>query len=254
MDKSNKGEPPGKLKPRTRRVMSLFEEDYSLRPLSSWLLEYRESPQLRDRYVQVLNLMNRLLGKGHLTFKGEQDGDGEFLFEQKGLKVPFPALSDGYRAYLGWISDLLYHVCHTCPSGKKLVENQGIVMVDEIDLHLHPKWQMTVLPTLAKALPKIQFIITSHSPLVVGSLEWMNIIVMKPGTKGASLAKRLSEPVHGLDADQVLLTDFFGLDTTRTGVKETRMKKLTLAARAGSKAAADDLLKEWSKGLEEARE
>jgi len=57
-----------------------------------------------------------------------------------------------------------------------------------------------------------------------------------------------------LDADQVLLTDFFGLDSTRTGVKETRMKKLTLAARAGSKAAADDLLKEWSKGLEEARE
>ena len=235
---------------RAKRVMGLFEEDYALRPLNTWLPEFRSSNQLRGRYTQTVHLINRLMAKSRYQFNGEQDKDGEFLFDRGGLKVPFPALSDGYRAYVGWIADLLFHICHTCPSGKKLVENRGIVMVDEIDLHLHPKWQMTVLPTLAKELPNIQFIATSHSPLVVGSLEWMNIIVMQAGSKQSSVARRLPEPVHGLDADQVLLTDFFGLESTRVGVKDRKMKTLTLKARSGDDRAAEQLLRVWSKGLE----
>lgn len=253
-EKSSRFQPSTKSGERAKRVMGLFEDDYSLRPLNTWLPQYRDSKKFRPRYKEAVELINGLMGKSHYQFSGEQDHEGEFLFERGGLKVPFPALSDGYRAYVGWIADLLYHVCRTCPPKKHLVENRGLVMVDEIDLHLHPKWQMTVLPTLAGALPNIQFIATSHSPLVVGSLEWMNIIVMKPGTKQSSHAERLPEPVHGLDADQVLLTDFFGMESTRTGVKDTQLKSLTLAARSGSKTAADQLLKEWSKGLEEARE
>lgn len=236
---------------RAQRIRSLFEEAYSLMPFPLWMP--RLEAENRGRFVQVKNLINRLLVGTGYRFTGERDL-GEYLFDRGGLQVPFPALSDGYRAFLGWIGDLLYHVCHTCPSGKKLVENRGIVMVDEIDLHLHPRWQMKVLPRLAKALPNIQFIVTSHSPLIVGSLEWMNIIVMAPGPQKSTIAKRLEEAVHGLDADQVLLTDFFGLDTTRAAPKESRLKTLTLAARSGNKAAADELLKEWSKGLEEAME
>jgi predicted ATP-binding protein involved in virulence len=164
--------------------------------------------------------------------------------------VPFPALSDGYRAFLGWIGDLLYHVCLTCPSGMKLVDNKGIVMVDEIDLHLHPKWQMTILPQVAQALPNIQFIVTSHSPLIVGSLEWMNIIVMKEGCAHTNTTQRIEWAVHGLDADQVLLTEFFGMESTRANVKDLEMRRLTLQARSGNDNAAMKLLSLWSKGLE----
>ena len=131
-----------------------------------------------------------------------------------------------------------------------LHENCGMVFVDEIDLHLHPKWQMTVLNTLATELPKIQFIATSHSPLLVGSLEWMNIIVMESGPKQSSLAKRIEMPVHGLDADQVLLTDFFGMATTRAPGKKRQLKELSLKARDGDTEAAKQILMEMSKGLE----
>jgi hypothetical protein len=169
------------------------------------------------------------------------------------VAVPFPALSDGYRAFLGWLGDLLFHVCETCPSGKKLKETKGIVMVDEIDLHLHPKWQMTVLQTLAKEMPNIQFIVTSHSPLIVGSLEWMNIIVMQPGPRQSSTTKRIEWAVHGLDADQVLLTDFFGMDSTRAPGKKRTLKDLTLKAREGDTEAAKELLKQMSRGVEVAK-
>lgn len=232
---------------RAQRVQSLFEEAYSLIPLNTWLPRFKS--QNPGRYKQVINLINKLMGKGHYTFRGAMEQE-EYVFERGGLKVPFPAMSDGYRAYLGWIGDLLYHVCTTCPSGKKLMENRGIVMVDEIDLHLHPKWQMSVLPTLANALPNIQFIVTSHSPLIVGSLEWMNIILMSPAPRQSSQPKRLESAVHGLDADQVLLTDFFGLESTRAHGKKRRLKDLTLQARQGDTDAAKELLDEMSEGLE----
>lgn len=163
---------------RAQRIQGLFEDSYSLYPLGSWLPNFKTGNP--GRYKQVINLINRLLKNEDFVFEGAMDKKGEFLFKQNGLEVPFPALSDGYKAFLGWVGDLLYHVCQTCPSGKKLAENRGIVMVDEIDLHLHPKWQMSILPTLAEHLPNIQFIVTSHSPLIVGTLEWMNIILMSP--------------------------------------------------------------------------
>ncbi len=236
---------------RAQRVQSLFEEAHSLIPLNAWLPEFKSRNP--GRFKQAVNLVNRLMGKGHYTFTGELDDEGEHLFERKGLKVPFPALSDGYRAFLGWVGDLLHHVCATCPGGKKLVDNKGIVMVDEIDLHVHPKWQMTVLSTIARRLPNIQFIVTSHSPLLVGALEWMNLIVMAPGRKQSSRAKRIERPIHGLDADQVLLTDYFALKSTRAPGKERTLKDLTMRAREGDAEAARLLLEQMSQGQEALR-
>lgn len=233
--------------PRAQRVASLFEEAYSLVPLSSWLPEYRQANP--GRYTQVVHLLNRLMGEGHYQFTGDME-EGDYVFSREGQRVPFPALSDGYRAYLGWVGDLLYHVCMTCPSGKKLVDNCGIVMVDEIDLHLHPKWQMTVLPTLAQALPRIQFVVTSHSPLVVGSLQWHNIITMQPTQGQASTLARIPTAVHGLDADQVLLTGFFGLESTRAPGREQELKALSLQARGGDPEAALRLLRAMGAGAE----
>lgn len=250
VSKSTRVEQSGKSSPRAARIMGLFEEDYSLRPLNTWLPRYKASKQLKGRYVQVEHLLNRLVGKGGWRFTGKQDKEGEYLFGYKGAEVPFPALSDGYRAFLGWLGDLLFHTCETCPSGKKLVENKGIVMIDEIDLHLHPRWQMTVLQTLAKELPNIQFIVTSHSPLLVGSLEWMNIILMQPGPKQSSQATRIAWAVHGLDADQVLLTDFFGMESTRAPGKKRALKTLSLQARDGDTEAAKKILEEMSRGME----
>jgi hypothetical protein len=232
---------------RAQRVQGLFQESYPLVPLTAWLPGIRKSNP--GRFAQISALINELMGAGHYKFTGEME-TGEYVFERGGLRVPFPALSDGYRAYLGWIGDLLYHVATTCSSGKKLVENQGIVLVDEIDLHLHPKWQMNVLPILAKGLPNLQFIITSHSPLLVGSLEWMNIIVMKRGVGESSVPRRLQSAVHGLDADQVLLTDFFGMETTRAAGKQTKLKKLTMKARGGDLQAAKELMEQMSRGSE----
>jgi hypothetical protein len=220
---------------RAQRVASLFEDSFSLVPLTYWLSDLKKTNS--GRYTQVVHLIGRLLGPGHYRFT-EKVEQGDYLFERGGLNIPFRAMSDGYRAFLGWIGDLLFHICYGCPSGKKLVESSGIVLVDEIDLHLHPKWQMKVIATVAKALPRMQFVFTSHSPLVAGSLEWMNIIALKIKGKNATSARRLRQSIHGLDADQVLLTDFFELNTTRAKAKRTQLDQLKQKARSGDDEAA----------------
>ena len=228
---------------RAQRIMSLFEETYSLVPLSHWLPRFES--QNPGRFKQVRNLVNRLLGRGRYRFTGELV-DGEYVFEHGRVRVPFPALSDGYRAFLGWIGDLLYHVCETCPRGKRLDENEGIVMIDEVDLHIHPEWQMGLLPRLAQNLPRIQFIVTSHSPLLVGSLEWQNIIIARQRRKARSTVEQIRVDVSRLDADQILLTELFGLESTRSGNQTKRMRALLEKTRQGDANAARRLMDEMS--------
>jgi hypothetical protein len=233
---------------RAQRLQSIFQDSFALFPLGYWLPHLKaDNP---GRYTQVVNLLNRLLGPGHYRFTGEMS-DREYLFERGGMRVPFRSLSDGYRAFIAWVADLLYHVCYGCPSGKKLTESAGIVLVDEIDLHLHPKWQMKVVSTVAKALPRMQFVFTSHSPLVVGSLEWMNIVTLQAGAKtNRTSAKRLKQRVHGLDADQILVTELFGLKTTRAPGKVKQLEDLQRKARHGDKRAAREIILAMAKGTE----
>ena len=184
---------------RAQRVQGIFQDSYSLIPLTYWLPSLRES--YPERYAQVVRLINKILGPGHFKLT-EILKNGDYLFKHGNIPIPFQSLSDGYRAFVGWIADLLYHICIGCPKDKKLVENQGIVMVDEVDLHLHPKWQMTVIETLSEALPKMQFILTSHSPLIAGSLQRSNVIRLKRYGNQTSV-QRVTDNIYGLDADQI---------------------------------------------------
>lgn len=234
---------------RDLRVWSLFEDSFSLIPLASWL------PQLQKknpgRYKQVVSLIDELLAPGHCDFTGKQDKQGDYLFKRGEMPIPFQSLSDGYRAFIGWVADLLFHICFGCPKGKKLVESKGLVLVDEIDLHLHPKWQLQVARTVSRALPNMQFVFTSHSPLVAGSLEWMNIISLRSVVKSnTTRVKRLVQSIHGLDADQVLLTGFFGLSSTMAPAKKRQLDAITERIRSGDKDAPIELIREMSSGVE----
>jgi hypothetical protein len=234
---------------RDLRVLSLFEDAFSLIPLGSWLPELKKGNP--GRYVQVEHLFDRLLKPGGYRFTGDTSEGGDYLFDRGGMGVPLQSMSDGYRAFIGWVSDLLYHICMGAPSGKKLVESRGIVMVDEVDLLLHPRWQMQVIATIARTLPNMQFIFTSHSPLVAGSLEWMNIITLKVNARtNRTRARRLKESIHGLDADQILLTDFFGLTTTRAASKAKELEKLRHRATLGDDAAKRDYIRSLAMGMD----
>jgi len=240
---------PSQLKRRRfryQRVAGLFEDHLGLAPLASWLPRVaHESP---ERFTEIGNLLNELL-PAEARFLGEMEDD-EYLFEHCSVPVPLGALSDGYRAYIGWISDLLYNLSHSAPARSNLRDARGVVLVDEIDLHLHPEWQREVVPVVARALPNLQFVFTTHSPIVAGTLNAGNIFVLEMDGQGASTIRQLEEPIHGLNADQILLSSYFNLDTTRASEAVDDLRDLSRRAMSGDPKAALTFLEKITNGTE----
>jgi len=87
------------------------------------------------------------------------------------VKVPAVALAHGYQSTIAWIADLVGHILlESDENGVAPKDFEGLVLIDEIDLYLHPKWQAQLIPALRKTFPKLQFVATTHSPVVLASL------------------------------------------------------------------------------------
>jgi predicted ATP-binding protein involved in virulence len=95
-----------------------------------------------------------------------------------------------------------------------------------------------VVPSIAKAFPKLQFVLTTHSPIVAGTLTRHNVFVMEAGEGGTSDIVQRDDRIHGLDAEQVLLSPYFGLSTTRAPDAEDELQKLSDKAVKGDLSAA----------------
>jgi len=122
------------------------------------------------------------------------------------LKVEL--LSDGIRSVLAMVGDIAYRCIKLNPhlGLNAAKETQGVIMIDEVDMHLHPAWQQTVLVDLIKAFPKIQFIVTTHSPQVISTvpshqiriLDENNVYSAEAGTQGAE-ASRILKRIFGVE-------------------------------------------------------
>ena len=209
------------------RVAGLFEESTVLASFGGWL------PQANSRHRgEVEELLNGLLPTG-TSFTGRFRGS-EPLFNQRDLEIPFRALSDGFRSYLGWLGDLLFQLSAVAGDTLELRDVGGVVLVDEVDLLLHPSWQRIVVPTVSRLLPSMQFIFTTHSPIVAGTVEPENILVARISAEtGESEIVRLDEQIHGRNADQVLLSSYFDLETTRADDAVDRLESLASSAVRG---------------------
>jgi len=227
---------------RYRRVAGLFEEHMTLMPLAAWMPQVARKD--KKRHQEIVGLMNELLPDDTEMLGKWDEEEPESLFVRGGSVLPYPALSDGYRAFVCWVGDMLYHLHTVCPKGQKLVDVRGIVVVDEVDLHLHPEWQRRLVPSLSKALPNLQFVLTSHSPLVVGTLASRNVQLLEEREqRGGVLATEVVQPgeeLYGLSADQILTSESFGLESTRDARFFDRLKEVADRAREGG---AEDALR-----------
>ena len=228
---------------RYNRIAGLFEDHLALTPLRAWLPKVHPKARLEE----VINLIQDLLPDG-LGFEGLQEQD-EYVFNHHGINVAFPALSDGYRAYIGWITDLVSHLVTVCPERTDLRDLTGVVLVDEIDLHVHPTWQRLIVAQIANALPKLQFVFTTHSPIVAGSVSSRNLFVVAESEDGtSSVISRPEAEIYGLSADQVLTSSMFGLSSTRAPGFVKELEKLESKATQGNPEAAMALMRGLSRG------
>ena len=118
-------------------------------------------------------------------------------------------LSDGYRTMLALVMDFARRMAQANPHLEKPLEAEGILMVDEIDLHLHPVWQQTVVPSFQRAFPNTQLIVSTHSPQVVTTVQSEKIFVVDPGG-----IRKCPAPTYGANSADVV-AEVLGLRSLR---------------------------------------
>ncbi|MCW3098191.1 MAG: hypothetical protein JWL77_3809 [Chthonomonadaceae bacterium] len=201
--------------PLEKRFLTLFEEGAALYDCESWLkdLDRRARRSRKDsNQRKTLEDVKRIV-LDLLPDVNEIAIEDEVHFRWRGGQVNLSQLSDGYRSMFALTVDLLRWLEMFCPAHIPINEASGIVLIDEIDSHLHPRWQREAGFLLTKIFPNIQFIVTTHSPFVVMAAGNKGITVLEK--EGTTVTANQSVPyVRGWAVDRVL-TDLFGMTSIR---------------------------------------
>lgn len=238
--------------PRLARHLSVFDEGVALTEGLRWLQQLRFKKFEGDAAGALLEPLKKFINQpGFLPHHArlEKITSREVLFvDGNGYRVPVEELSDGYRSILSMTFELIRQLA-ACYGPKRVfhpkdptkVDVPGVVLIDEVDAHLHPTWQRKVGLWFRTHFPKMQFIVTTHSPLVCQAAEVGTVWRLpRPGTDEEA------RQVTGVELDRLIFgnvldaygTGLFGEDVSRSEKSKQRLERL---------AALN--LKEMRKGL-----
>jgi predicted ATP-binding protein involved in virulence len=232
---------------------SLFFDNAELINAEEWLLQLDYSvskrSEVQEQQKQRLEMVKKVLIDVLLDVTDIRfDASSGFKpapkveFETPYGWVPLRQLGYGYRTMIAWVVDFAARMVERYPDSSDPLAEPAVVLVDEIDLHLHPKWQREVIGYLTERFPNTQFIVTSHSPLIVQAAAGANIALLKREGDHVVIENH-PETIRGWRIDQVLTSDLFGLETARPPDEEKlllRRKELLTKPRK-SKAEREEL-------------
>jgi energy-coupling factor transporter ATP-binding protein EcfA2 len=246
------------------RLVSLFREDASLAESVSWLesiylrrLENR--PGWADLERDVIRLMNDgLLPQGFVIDRIDSDG---LWVRHEQIDLRLEAVSDGYRTVAALILDIARHIHTTYGSldlaardgsdGAVAVPHPGVVLIDEIDAHLHVSWQQSIGPWLKTHFPNVQFIVSTHSPFICQAADPNGLIRLPaPGEDRPAehVTGELFQEITRGSADEAIMTELFGLEHTHSDESELLRRRLAeVEARVlGVETPSDDDIRQLS--------
>lgn len=192
------------------RIENLFNPFVPLELAETYLANLEE-----PRWDQVALGLKELLqvsDEGYLS-----NADGKITFRLPGDEPkPLRALSAGFEAVIAMTADLIHLLFQRWSS---LTDAEGIVLLDEIGAHLHPRWKMRIVESLRRTFPRVQFLATTHEPLCLRGLHSGEILVMQRSasdndSESEVVATRPEQDVSQLRIDQLLTSRLFGLHST----------------------------------------
>lgn len=161
----------------------------------------RQSYEYRDRQLEAVRQAIAKLLDGFSNLR-VQRSPLRMTVDKQGQELIVNQLSDGEKCLLAMVGDLARRlaIANPGPSGNPL-EGSGVVLIDEIELHLHPKWQRLIIPALSQIFPNCQFIVTTHSPQVMSEVNWVYLL---DAASGGIVVDRLRS--YGKDSNRILET------------------------------------------------
>ncbi len=162
-------------------------------------------PELEAVYSAMESCYKRITGSDFVKIQynmgirelevAYKDPSGELM------RIPLNQLSDGYKSTISLVADIAYRMAVLNPQllGQVCRETDGIVLIDEVDLHLHPTWQQQILKDLTEIFPKVQFIVSTHAPAVINTAKSENLILLDGGE-----VYEPSGEIHGKDINTII--------------------------------------------------
>jgi len=204
--------------------MSLFNNNLTLNSPEQWLKNIKLEEEQAEESHQGIKIATKhietvLYNLLEKNVKTHIEGSNVF-FEEKGCYLNIDQLSEGYRSIIIFICDLLYRLYKN--NEIDIFNTKGVVLVDEIDQHLHLKWQRVIVSKLRQTFPKIQFIFTTHSPTIIQGASEDAIIFRTYRINGIT---KVSEPYYRKELDHLMMntlvtSSLFGLEDSRLNTNE----------------------------------
>ncbi len=258
--------------------LSAFGEDVALTEPISWLkdLNYKlletkvhyfgdkPSPIGKTKSEYTLENLKKLINSEdflpHNTKLESVSSEGVFFKDGNGVTISVNQMSDGYRSILSLTFELIRQldrvygaekVFKNIEKGEMFIDLPGVVLVDEIDAHLHPTWQTRIGQWFLKYFPKLQFIVTTHSPLVCRAAE--NGSIWRLAAPGSD---EKSGEVTGIDRDRLIygnVLDAYGTEVfgTNVTISEESVKKQETLVKLSKKQMLDDISPEEEEKLQD---
>jgi energy-coupling factor transporter ATP-binding protein EcfA2 len=227
--------------PKLARHLSLFGEAVALTEALRWLQSLRFA-QLEDVDSAESKLLEQV--KTLINQPGFLPNDARLhdvsskkvtFLDGNGVEVPIQDLSDGYRSILSMTLELIRQLSlwapadHVFTADGGMVQSAGTVLIDEIDAHLHPTWQRTIGHWFLRYFPNLQFIVTTHSPLICQAAERGSVYVLpRQGTEEQGQMVEgvaLSRLLYG-DVMDAYSTGVFGDGVTRSVAAQEKLQRL----------------------------
>ncbi|MEW5818375.1 MAG: ATP-binding protein, partial [Spirochaetota bacterium] len=226
------------LQPAARytNFITQFNEDEPLSAFEQWMvyLDYRiikeKDKEAKKQKELGVAAINEIL-PGGTEFHGITS-EGKILYRIGGQLVPTISMSDGYRSILALAGDLVWRLIQAFPGSANPLQEEGVVLIDELDIHLHPAWQREIGGWLRKQFPNIQFIVATHSPIIAAGAGEDALTYKFTLSEGVSKA----EVVKDLDAmavDRILMSKAFGLVSPYSPVAQAKIDKYDQLMRKG---------------------
>lgn len=140
------------------------EEDIELRGL-------RDNKEYKNPKLDCVRTAIERMIKGYSNLRIELAPSRMVLTNEKGIDLQIEQLSGGYKAVLSVVADIAKRLSIANPDSENPLEEEAVILIDELDLHLHPKWQKTIVDDLKRTFPNCQFIISTHSPFIIQALQ-----------------------------------------------------------------------------------
>lgn len=201
------------------------------------------NPRLEVVRRALQQFLQELNGAHYTNMRMERLGrrakkTAELVIDKNGVRLSIAQLSEGEKNTLLMIADLASRLGMANPGAGDPLLGNGVVLIDEVDLHLHPAWQRELMPALGKTFPGVQFIVTTHSPQVLGRVPKNNVFILedfhlvqnRPHTYGRDANSILGEimgvPERPKDVEDLIRTASRLVDEERLDEARTALKKL----------------------------